>query len=185
LPHGRTVLVIEDEAVEREATAGVLAAWGSCPRLAADTGEAVLEARQQPPDLIVADLRLRDGASGLEAIADVWCACGRIILALVVTGDIQVEILKEARDRGHIGLHKPVSPARLRATLSQLLAPRPEPRLHRRTPRPWRSSPDDKKNDGGAAVASAVHGIDKRTTLESLPAGIRDMYELVHKLAPQ
>jgi CheY-like chemotaxis protein len=122
LLHGRTVLVIEDEAVVREGTAGVLAAWGSHPRLAADTGEAVREARQQPPDLIVADLRLRDGASGLEAIADVRRACGRTIPALVVTGDIQVDILKEARDRGHIVLHKPVSPAKLRATLSQLLA---------------------------------------------------------------
>jgi signal transduction histidine kinase/CheY-like chemotaxis protein len=122
LLHGRTVLVIEDEAVVREGTAGVLAAWGSRPRLAADTGEAVREARQQPPDLIVADLRLRDGASGLDAIADVRRACGRTIPALVVTGDIQVEILKEARDRGHIVLHKPVSPAKLRATLSQLLA---------------------------------------------------------------
>ena len=114
--------MIEDEAVVREGTAGVLAAWGSHPRLAADTGEAVREARQQPPDLIVADLRLRDGASGLEAIADVRRACGRTIPALVVTGDIQVDILKEARDRGHIVLHKPVSPAKLRATLSQLLA---------------------------------------------------------------
>lgn len=122
LLHGRTVLVIEDEAVVREATASVLAAWGSCPRLAADTGEAVCEARQRAPDLIVADLRLRDGASGLEAIADVRRACGRTIPALVVTGDIQVDVLREARDRGHVVLHKPVSPAKLRATLSQLLA---------------------------------------------------------------
>jgi hypothetical protein len=34
-------------------------------------------------------------------------------------------------------------------------------------------------------VVSPVHGVDKRTTLESLRAGMRDMYELVHKLAAQ
>jgi signal transduction histidine kinase/ActR/RegA family two-component response regulator len=122
LLRGRTILVIEDEAMVREGTASVLAAWGSSPRLAADADEAVREARHRTPDLIVADLRLRDGASGLEAIADVRHACGRNIPALVVTGDIQVDVLREAKDRGNVVLHKPVTPAKLRATLSQLLA---------------------------------------------------------------
>ena len=45
----RTILVIEDEAMVREGTASVLAAWGSWPCLASDADEAVREAQHQRP----------------------------------------------------------------------------------------------------------------------------------------
>jgi signal transduction histidine kinase len=123
LLRGKTILVIDDEAGVRQATSDVLTRWGCATQVAVDAAQAVLVTRGRPPDVIVADLRLRDGASGLDAVEEVRRACGRAIPVLIVTGDTAVDVLREARERGHVLLHKPVPPARLRAALSQFLTP--------------------------------------------------------------
>jgi CheY-like chemotaxis protein len=122
LLRGKTILVIDDEAGVRQATSDVLTRWGCATQVAVDAAQAVLVARERQPDVIVADLRLRDGASGLDAVAEVRRACGRPIPVLIVTGDTAVDVLRQAREHGHVLLHKPVPPSRLRAALSQLLA---------------------------------------------------------------
>ena len=60
--------MLDDEASVRHATGAILDCWGCTTRLAADADHALLATRDRQPDLIVADLRLREGASGLDAI---------------------------------------------------------------------------------------------------------------------
>jgi DNA-binding NtrC family response regulator len=67
-------------------------------------------------------LRLREGASGIQAIASVQQTLERSVPALIVIGDTTEDAFGQARLWSYPLLHKPVSPLRLRAALSQLLA---------------------------------------------------------------
>jgi len=69
------------------------------------------------PDGIIADYRLRENQTGLEAIQAVHREYGEHIPALIVTGDIAVERLREVNSSSFQVLHKPVAPLKLRAFL--------------------------------------------------------------------
>jgi CheY-like chemotaxis protein len=114
--------VIDDESEVLDGMRELLQAWDCRVVPAADACEAVAVARRHRPDLIVADLRLREGASGIQAIASVQQTLERSVPALIVTGDTTEDALERARLWSYPLLHKPVSPLRLRAALSQLLA---------------------------------------------------------------
>jgi CheY-like chemotaxis protein len=62
-----------------------------------------------PVDLIIADYRLRDGVTGLEAIEALCAYLGRAVPAVIVTGDTSPSRIKEATASGHRILHKPVT----------------------------------------------------------------------------
>ena len=110
------VLVMDDEAEVRAAMALLLRGWGY--EVVATTGARdALDQLAQPPQAIVVDYRLRAGETGAEAIAAVRAVWGQAIPALIVTGDTAPDRLREAAASGHPVLHKPASPARLRAFL--------------------------------------------------------------------
>ena len=102
---------------------GILQSWGCQVETAAsgDAALAALAANGGLPDLIISDSRLADGATGIEAIERLREALGAPIPAFVITGDTAPERLREASAAGFHLLHKPVSPAALRATLNHLL----------------------------------------------------------------
>ncbi|EER58777.1 histidine kinase [Acidovorax delafieldii 2AN] len=119
---GCVVLVIDDDPGLRETLGSALEVWG-CTAVAADGVQAALAtlaSRRLAPDLIVADYRLRNQATGIEAIAAVRQALGRQVPAAILTGDTAPQRLKEAAGAGHLLLHKPVQPASLRAALAKL-----------------------------------------------------------------
>jgi CheY-like chemotaxis protein len=62
-----------------------------------------------PVDLIIADYRLGEGATGLEAIDALSAHIGRSVPALIVTGDTSPSRIKEATASGHRLLHKPIT----------------------------------------------------------------------------
>jgi CheY-like chemotaxis protein len=59
-------------------------------------------------DLVVADLRLAERGSGLDAVATLRSACARHIPALVISGDTSDEAREEVLRAGVTLLHKPV-----------------------------------------------------------------------------
>lgn len=120
---GRTVLVIDDEKSVLEGMASVLSGWG-CQVLLADSVEAAVAraAEGKVIDAIISDYRLREGATGVEAINAVNAQSASRIPAMLVTGDTDPLCLQEAKQSGFVLLHKPVSPAHLRGVLGQLLA---------------------------------------------------------------
>jgi signal transduction histidine kinase/CheY-like chemotaxis protein len=122
----RMLVVIDDESAVRDSTAVLLREWGYVV-LAAGSLEEALQAISRSgrtPEVVLADYRLRDGATGLDAIRRLQNEFGTGLRAAVITGDIAAERLAEFRERGVRYLHKPVVPARLRELVSELLAQR-------------------------------------------------------------
>ena len=62
-----------------------------------------------PVDLIIADYRLGEGATGQEAIEALCAHVGRSIPAVIVTGDTSPSRIREATSSGHRILHKPIT----------------------------------------------------------------------------
>jgi len=113
------ILVIDDEAAIREGTKSLMETWDCQVVTAVDKDEALAKLKKlnQSPDGIIADYRLRENQTGLEAIHAIHTEYGDHIPALIVTGDIAVERLRDVNNSGFQVLHKPVAPLKLRAFL--------------------------------------------------------------------
>lgn len=122
LQENLTVLVIDDDRSVREGTAALLESWGCSVLTAADEAEAIaaISHHATPPSGIIADYRLRNRRTGIEALDAVQSHLGQRIPAVIITGDTAVDELREVDQSGYQVLHKPVPPARLRAFLRHL-----------------------------------------------------------------
>ena len=120
----RRVVLIEDERIIRDATQTLLSDWG-CQVIASASVRDALDQLQAGynPDLIIADYRLREGATGIEAIKAIRKQCGMDTPAVLITGDAAAEHLKQAQEQGFPVLHKPVAPAKLRALIASSIQP--------------------------------------------------------------
>ncbi|MBL8556606.1 MAG: hybrid sensor histidine kinase/response regulator [Phenylobacterium sp.] len=116
------ILAIDDEQAIRAGMTALLESWGHVVIAApgGDAGVAALKGRGAP-DLVICDYRLRDGESGLEAVRKVRASVGVDVPAIIVTGETSPERLRQAQDSGHLLLHKPLSHARLRAAVTNLI----------------------------------------------------------------
>lgn len=122
LEHALVAFIDDDESI-LEAMVEVFDHWGVA-LAAGEDGEQVrreLEELGRKPDVILSDYRLRDGHTGIEAIAILQEAFGPLPAALI-TGDTAPETIQALRLSGLPVLHKPLKPAKLRAFLSHLLA---------------------------------------------------------------
>lgn len=120
----RRVLVVEDDADSRLALLGLLRSWGCEARGAAGLvdGLMLLDAGFVPEALMV-DLRLADGANGIDAVQALRGALQRELLpAVLVTGDVGSAHMQAAQAAGLPVMVKPVKPAQLRAFLGQAFA---------------------------------------------------------------
>lgn len=76
------------------------------------------------PDAILADFRLSETETGIDAIAAIREAAGCAVPALLLTAGAATETAEEARLAGRLLLRKPVTPIRLRSALQHLLEDR-------------------------------------------------------------
>ncbi len=113
------VLVIDDERSVLDSTCALLQGWG-CKPVAADSLAAAMDVLAGgSPALILADYRLRNNETGVAAINVLRQTFGASIPAVLITGDTLGQ-----HDVGvgpYYTLHKPVSPAKLRALMKSLL----------------------------------------------------------------
>ena len=112
-------VVIDDESSVRDGMFSRLQLWG-CEVITATDQEEALDRLQQirrRPNGIIADFRLRENRNGVDAIRAIQAVYGNHIPALIVTGDIAVEQLRDANNSGFQVLHKPVAPLKLRTFL--------------------------------------------------------------------
>jgi signal transduction histidine kinase/CheY-like chemotaxis protein len=120
---GACVVVVDDEAAVLNAMGAILRDWG-CRPILADSVEAALAQlppAEPPPDVILADYRLRAEQTGVQAIARIQSVWNTRIPAAIVTADTAPDRLREAQASGYRLLHKPVRPAILRALLCDLI----------------------------------------------------------------
>jgi signal transduction histidine kinase/ActR/RegA family two-component response regulator len=122
LARGKRVMVIDDDVLVLDGMRGILQSWG-CRVHTAASGAAALAsvAEGGGHDMIISDLHLADGESGIEVIERLREALGSPIPAFVISGDTAPERLREASAGGYHLLQKPVSPMTLRTTLNRLL----------------------------------------------------------------
>ena len=118
---GALVLVVDDERPVLEATGRLLESRGCNALLAGSAREALraVALAGRDPDLVLSDLRLGAGESGIEAVAAIREAVSPALPAAIVTGDTSPGRLREIRASGLEALYKPVSPAELDALLAR------------------------------------------------------------------
>jgi two-component system, sensor histidine kinase len=117
---GRTVLVVDDDRSVRMGMRLLLEEMGCRLLEASSADEALQQAYAYRPDVILADLRLRNGETGITAIRRVIDAIGPTP-ALLISGDTSPDRLQEANRAGIKLLHKPVALPALQAELSRML----------------------------------------------------------------
>jgi len=119
---GRHVVVIDDDKAVIAAMRSLFEAWGARVEVGATAAEVTTGwQRAAPcetidlPDLIVADLRLGDGESGLDAVAQLRIAAKGRSPALIVSGDTGSEARAAVAAGGFTLLAKPVVASALQA----------------------------------------------------------------------
>lgn len=129
---GLRVLVVDDEVSILEGLRALLAEWG-CDIRAAEDEAAALDAVagwSEAPDLVISDLRLREGRSGVEVLRAIARHYGRDpqrpgFARLLVTGETRSDRIGEIAASRIPVLFKPVSPPKLReAMLASVFAAR-------------------------------------------------------------
>jgi len=115
------VLVIDDEELVRAGMQAMIETWGYRVLTGASRHDAIRLLEADPPDILLADYRLRDGETGLDVIRTVQVRLGKRIPAAIVTGDTAPERLAEAQAGGYRLLHKPVAATDLRTAVVELM----------------------------------------------------------------
>ena len=113
------VLVIDDEDSILMGMRSLLQLWGYVVVTAADQAQAMteLDRLDLAPDVIIVDYRLRENHTGIETVRSLHKKYHTEIPALIITGDIAAERLREVNLSGFQMLHKPVAQSKLRAFL--------------------------------------------------------------------
>ncbi len=123
-----TILIVEDEPDLRDTLKLLLEAEGYRTEIATDGGAALALANRGAvqPDLILADYNLPNGPNGLQVVANLQKALGHDIPAIILSGDISTDTLREIARQGRAYLAKPVTAAALIQLIQEQLA---NPRL--------------------------------------------------------
>ncbi len=120
---GTLIVAIDDEPVQLRAMEQLFRHWGCDVIAAASTPEALTRIVElnRTPDVIVADYRLRDRMTGVEAIRTLRAGLGRTVPGVILTGDTEPARLREAAESGFELMHKPVDTDRLCAILRRMM----------------------------------------------------------------
>lgn len=118
------VVVIDDEKAIRAGMSALLSDWGYEVLAAGSANEAIqlLADYTTMPDLLICDMRLRDGENGIDAIERLRTEYNERIPAMLITGDTASSHLPEAQARELPVLHKPVPNGKLRAAITHLIS---------------------------------------------------------------
>ena len=119
---GRHVIVVDDDDAVVAAMVALFDAWGATVVTAGNAASAVAALDDRGVDLIVADLRLSDDASGVDAVRRLRRALGRPTPALIVSGDLGEEAHREAHGAGLPLLAKPLVADALALAVKRALA---------------------------------------------------------------
>ncbi len=125
---GRRIVVVEDEPAVREGLLVLLQSWGAQVEALADLPAVQAwraDPEREPPDLLIVDYRLPDGATGIQALAALRARWpGLTLPAIVVTGSSLGGHEDESAKHDFHLLIKPVLPNKLRAMIGFKLGQR-------------------------------------------------------------
>jgi two-component system, chemotaxis family, CheB/CheR fusion protein len=123
-PTRGTVLIVEDDPAVLEMLQLLFDAEGHRTLVAADGNRALEVAAQRSTvlDLIIADYNLPEGLNGLETIARLQGQAQHAIPAIILTGDISTDSLRQIAGHGCVHLNKPVRAKELTRLAQRLIA---------------------------------------------------------------
>lgn len=118
----RLVIVVEDDPAVRSGLEVLLKGWGASVHSFEDVASCLTWAltgadARRPPDLVIADYRLRDGQTGLEAVLALRDHFRSPLPAIVVTGSTMSTHERQALEYDFHLLVKPVVPNKLRSMI--------------------------------------------------------------------
>ncbi|MFY0693263.1 MAG: response regulator [Paracoccaceae bacterium] len=115
------ILLIEDDTILAMDLSFTMSELGyRIVAVARTSAEALFQARTDPPDLIVADVVLADGSSGVEAVSDIVSEIGAKPV-IFITAHPEKLRTPPAAIKGKL-IEKPVRPDQLRAALKDALS---------------------------------------------------------------
>ncbi|GJE17931.1 ATP-binding response regulator [Methylobacterium marchantiae] len=120
---GARVLIVENDPATTDALKRLLQNWDaevSAHRDLASVAESVA-AGQAPPDVLILDYHLDNGACGLDVATYLRGVTRSALPVIVTTADHSAEIEAHVALIGAELVHKPIKPAQLRALLTHLL----------------------------------------------------------------
>ena len=135
--HSGTILIVEDEPAVREMLTLLLEGEGYRTVAAMDGAAALALAARGAvrPDLVLADYNLPNGPNGLQVVASLQETLGHDIEAIILSGDISTDTLREIARAGRSYLGKPVTAAALIRVIEELLInPQTVPQIDDRPP---------------------------------------------------
>jgi len=117
---GAKILLIENDLASAEGLADLLEKWGATLAIAKSAADALdsIRALDEVPDVIVADLHLDNGETGIEAVEEIRHAINTNVPAIIVAADYSAKAASDAASFGHELLKKPIKPAEMRSLLS-------------------------------------------------------------------
>lgn len=117
------ILVVDDDASVRRSMEKLISSWDAEVYSADSARDAVATVVniEDSIDLIIADYRLRNKKTGVEAIQLIREELNHDVPAMIITGDTSPDRLRQITSAGFVVLHKPVSAAILRSAIQQKL----------------------------------------------------------------
>jgi Na+/proline symporter/signal transduction histidine kinase/ActR/RegA family two-component response regulator len=117
-----SVLCIDNDATILDGMRTLLGGWGCRVGTAVDLADALARAEAEPPDLILVDLHLGEGADGFQCVDALRRRLRRDVPAALITADRSEAVKARARAAGLPLLNKPVRPSALRTLMRRVLA---------------------------------------------------------------
>jgi two-component system, sensor histidine kinase len=118
---GKTILLIDDEYSIISSMSAILQMWGATTLAATDLSSALAVVHTNKAiDIIIADLRLSKGESGVDVVKQIHNVLG-VLPTLIVTGETSSERLSAVKAYGFPVLQKPIPAGELFISLSRLL----------------------------------------------------------------
>ncbi len=117
------IILIEDENDALDAMSDLIGNWGHTvlPFGAEKEALSYLCNHDFVPDMIITDFRLREKRTGTQAISAINNYFKMKIPAIIITGDTARHRMLQAQESGHVLLHKPILPAKLRTVINETL----------------------------------------------------------------
>lgn len=113
------VLIIEDEPLISLDLSEIVESLGhGVTTIARTADQAVAAARANPPGLVLADIQLADGSSGLDAVRDIL---GDLEVPVIFVTSFPERLLTGTRPEPTFLITKPYDPNSVKATISQAL----------------------------------------------------------------
>jgi two-component system CheB/CheR fusion protein len=120
--HRGAIMIVDEDPMLREMLALLFESEGYHAVTAADGGEAMVLARGAiQPDLVVSSYTLPNGMTGIQVLAAVGESLGRDVPAVILTGDISADTMREINRAGCIQRKKPIRSEELMHLIQSLI----------------------------------------------------------------